>query len=93
MKAPHGWAFAAGLAAALLLAPVALAQNAPEQQPKPDAVQPAQAPADEPQLSKECKTPAITIRGDVIGRQTGAELVREINSALKAGYKLNLDWV
>lgn len=38
-------------------------------------------------------TASITIRGDVIGRQTGAELVREINSALKAGYKLNLDWV
>ncbi len=32
------------------------------------------------------------ITGDVIGRQTGAELVSSINAAIKDGYQINLEW-
>lgn len=32
------------------------------------------------------------ITGDVIGRQTGEELVSSINAAIKDGYQINLEW-
>jgi hypothetical protein len=32
------------------------------------------------------------IQGDVIGRQTGAELVKEINAAYEAGHRINIEW-
>lgn len=33
-----------------------------------------------------------TITGDVIGKQSGEELIRSINDAIKSGYQINLEW-
>lgn len=32
------------------------------------------------------------IQGDTIGRQTGGELIREVNSAIEAGHRINMEW-
>lgn len=37
-------------------------------------------------------TANYTITGDVIGKQTGGELIKSINDALRAGYQINLEW-
>ncbi len=35
---------------------------------------------------------SITIQGDVIGRNTGSALVKEINDAIAAGHRIDLEW-
>ncbi|MFP1646122.1 phage tail tape measure protein [Pontitalea aquivivens] len=37
-------------------------------------------------------TANYTITGDVIGKQTGGELIRSINEAIRSGYQINLEW-
>lgn len=32
------------------------------------------------------------IQGDTIGRQTGGELIREVNAAIEAGHRINMEW-
>lgn len=34
----------------------------------------------------------ITVQGDVIGRQTGDTLIKEINQAIAAGHRINIEW-
>lgn len=37
-------------------------------------------------------TSTFLIQGDVIGRQTGGELVKQINEAIDAGHRVNIEW-
>lgn len=37
-------------------------------------------------------TANYTITGDVIGKQTGGELIKSINEAIRSGYRINLEW-
>lgn len=53
----------------------------------------ASAAAAAPVASAPNMTANYTITGDVIGKQTGGELIKSINEALKAGYQINLEWV
>lgn len=39
------------------------------------------------------RTANFSIQGDVIGKATGGELIREINKAIKDGYQINMEWV
>lgn len=45
-----------------------------------------------PVAARPNMTANYTITGDVIGRQTGGELIKSINDALRAGYQINLEW-
>lgn len=48
--------------------------------------------ASAPAAARPNMTANYTITGDVIGRQTGGELIKSINDALRAGYQINLEW-
>jgi hypothetical protein len=38
------------------------------------------------------RTANYVIQGDIIGRQTGGELIKSINDAIREGYQVNLEW-